>query len=54
MDKPVVPVARLALSDKKSTDIVDKVPTALGFAAIISMGRTRYGSISTTLLEDYL
>ena len=35
MDKSCVPVAILAVSEK-STDIVDKVPTAFGFAVIIS------------------
>ena len=58
MDKSCVPVTKLALGEEKSTEIVDKAPTAFGFAVIIStVGSsycTRYGFISSTILEDYL
>ena len=42
MDKSCVPVAKLALGEEKSTEIVDKAPAAFDFAVIISTVGSSY------------
>jgi len=54
MDKSCVPVAKLAASEKEVLKLWTKYLLSLVLAVIISMGLTRYGLISSTILQDYV